>query len=74
MNYLRGGDINFISKSTKRIEELKTESSIFIGVTHDLNYAKIFFNKIIYLKDNNISYMGDDIEGCLDRYQAESKF
>lgn len=69
-----GGDINFISKSTKRIEELKTESSIFIGVTHDLNYAKIFFNKIIYLKDNNISYMGDDIEGCLDRYQAESKF
>ncbi|QWD83819.1 ABC transporter ATP-binding protein [Polynucleobacter sp. MWH-P3-07-1] len=67
-----GGDINFISKSTKRIEELKTESSIFIGVTHDLNYEKIFFNKIIYLKDNKISYVGGDIGGCLDRYQDES--
>ncbi|MBU3580971.1 ABC transporter ATP-binding protein [Polynucleobacter sp. AP-Capit-er-40B-B4] len=67
-----GGDLNFIEKSTKRVEELKNDSSIFISVTHDLNYAKTFFNKIIYIKNNKIVYFGDDIAGCLLKYQNES--
>lgn len=63
-----GGDINFISKATKRIEQIKNDASIFVSVTHDMEYAKKFFNKIIYLKDNSVKYYGEDIQNCVEMY------
>jgi len=63
-----GGDINFIDKASKRIEQIKNDASIFVSVTHDMEYAKKFFNKIIYLKDNSVKYYGTDIEKCVDEY------
>jgi ABC-type polysaccharide/polyol phosphate transport system ATPase subunit len=67
-----GGDINFIDKATQRIEHIKNTSSIFISVTHDMNYAKQFFNKIIYLKNNKIDYFGDDIEGAINKFTLDN--
>ncbi len=63
-----GGDINFIDKASKRIEQIKNDASIFVSVTHDMEYAKKFFNKIIYLKDNSVKYYGTDIENCVKEY------
>ena len=63
-----GGDINFIDKASKRIEQIKNDASIFVSVTHDMQYAKKFFNKIIYLKDNSVKYYGTDIENCVQEY------
>lgn len=63
-----GGDINFINKATKRIEQIKNDASIFVSVTHDMEYAKKFFNKIIYLKDNSVKYYGEDIQNCIEMY------
>ena len=63
-----GGDINFINKATKRIEQIKNDASIFVSVTHDMEYAKKFFNKIIYLKDNSVKYYGEDIQNCVEMY------
>lgn len=63
-----GGDINFIDKASKRIEQIKNDASIFISVTHDMEYAKKFFNKIIYLKDNSVKYYGVDIDNCVSDY------
>ncbi len=63
-----GGDINFIDKASKRIEQIKNDASIFISVTHDMEYAKKFFNKIIYLKDNSVKYYGVDIDSCVNEY------
>lgn len=67
-----GGDINFIEKATKRIEEIKNEASIFISVSHDMNYARKFFNKIIYLKDNKLKYFGTDIEYAILEYENDN--
>lgn len=63
-----GGDINFIDKASKRIEQIKNDASVFVSVTHDMEYAKKFFNKIIYLKDNSVKYYGTDIENCVKEY------
>jgi ABC-type polysaccharide/polyol phosphate transport system ATPase subunit len=68
-----GGDMNFIEKATKRIEEIKDNASIFVSVVHDMNYAKQFFNKIIYLKDNSIVYFGEDIDFAVNKYIEDSK-
>ena len=65
-------NINFIDKATQRIEHIKNTSSIFISVTHDMNYAKQFFNKIIYLKNNKIDYFGDDIEGAINKFTLDN--
>lgn len=67
-----GGDINFISKATKRIEQIKNDASIFVSVTHDMEYAKKFFNKIIYLKDNSVKYYGEDIQNCVEMYVKDN--
>ena len=63
-----GGDINFINRASKRIEQIKNDASIFVSVTHDMEYAKKFFNKIIYLKDNSVKYYGEDIQNCVEMY------
>ena len=68
-----GGDINFIEKATKRIEQIKNDASIFISVSHDMNYTKQFFNKIIYLKDNRLEYFGSDIEYAVSKYENDSR-
>ncbi|WP_151194061.1 ABC transporter ATP-binding protein [Cysteiniphilum sp. JM-1] len=63
-----GGDINFINKASTRIEQIKQDASIFVSVTHDMKYAKQFFNKILYLKNNQMEYFGTDIESCINQY------
>lgn len=68
-----GGDINFIDRATKRIEKIKNEASIFISVSHDMNYARQFFNKIIYLKNNTIEYFGEDIEYAINKYVEDNQ-
>ncbi len=68
-----GGDINFVNKASKRIEELKKNASIFISVTHNMEDAKKFFNKILYLKDNKVEYYGENIEYCINKYIEDNK-
>lgn len=68
-----GGDINFITKATKRLEEMKERADIFVAVSHNLDYIMGNFNKILYLKDNSIVYFGDDIQQCIDSYLNDSK-
>lgn len=68
-----GGDINFIDKATKRIEQIKSDASIFVSVSHDMKYARQFFNKIIYLKNNTIEYFGEDIEYAIEKYIEDNK-
>jgi len=63
-----GGDINFINKATKRIEDIKSDASIFIAVSHDMKYAREFFNKVIYINNNRIEYFGEDIEATIEKY------
>lgn len=63
-----GGDINFINKATKRIEDIKSDASIFIAVSHDMNYVKEFFNKIIYINNNKVEYFGEDIDFIIKKY------
>lgn len=65
------GDLGFIDKATKRLEDLKSESSIFISVSHNMDYAKDFFNKIIYLRNNSIYYYGDDFEYAIQEYKND---
>lgn len=68
-----GGDINFINKATKRIEQIKTDASIFVSVSHDMKYTRQFFNKIMYLKNNTIEYFGEDIEYAINKYIEDNQ-
>ena len=67
-----GGDINFINKATKRIEDIKSDASIFIAVSHDMNYVKEFFNKIIYINNNRVEYFGEDIDFIIEKYVQDN--
>ncbi|MFN7039240.1 MAG: ABC transporter ATP-binding protein [Alphaproteobacteria bacterium] len=63
-----GGDIGFIEKSSKKLDELRDKSNIFIVSPHDMNYVRQYCNKILYLKDRRIEYFGQDIEHGINAY------
>jgi ABC-type polysaccharide/polyol phosphate transport system ATPase subunit len=63
-----GGDINFIEKSSKKLEQLKGDANIFICAPHDMSYVKKYCNKILYLEKGHQVYFGTDIDGCIEQY------
>ena len=68
-----GGDINFIEKSSARLDEIKEKSSIFICAPHDMNYVRRYCNKVLYLADGTQRYFGEDIEYAISKYTNDVK-
>lgn len=68
------GDISFIEKATQRMHEIIEKSRIFITVSHDHALIKSLCNKVIYLKNRQIDYFGEDVQGIVDTYVTENKF
>lgn len=68
-----GGDINFIEKATKRVNDIILESKIFIASPHNMDYVRKFCNKVLYLKDHSVEYFGDDIEFGINKYYSDNQ-
>ena len=68
-----GGDINFIDKATKRVNDIILESRIFIASPHNMDYVREFCNKVLYLKDHTVEYFGHDIEFGINKYYSDNQ-
>ena len=66
-----GGDIGFIDKAKAKIDEIISNSRIFITAPHDMAYVRSMCNKVLYLKDRKAEYFGNDIEKAITMYQQD---
>jgi ABC-type polysaccharide/polyol phosphate transport system ATPase subunit len=67
-----GGDIDFIEKSSNRLNAIRDKAKIFIAAPHDMSYVRNYCNKIIYLKDRKIAYFGEEVERAIEQYEIDS--
>lgn len=61
------GDIKFQKKCLNKMEEFKKKGVTIIFVSHSMEQIKNFCSRVIYLKDGEIAFDGDIVEG-LKRY------
>ena len=52
------GDIHFQEKSTKRMEDLRSQGSAVLIVSHDLNYLAESVSRVIWIKDGAVALDG----------------
>lgn len=57
-----GGDINFIDKATKRINDLFESSKIMLMVSHSMSLIESLCNRCIVLSENRIVFDGDVLQ------------
>ncbi len=60
---LSAGDVNFVEKAKKRINELVSVAKILILVSHDLNLVKSLATRIIVLNHGRVHFDGDVATG-----------
>jgi len=68
-----GGDIHFIEKSEKKLNDIIHQSKIFICAPHNMEYVRKLCNKILVLKSGKIMYFGEDIEKGIKLYEKGDK-
>ena len=53
-----GGDIGFIEKSSKKLDEMIDKSKILIIVSHDMEHIRKYCNKVLWLYEGKIKLIG----------------
>lgn len=65
------GDIHFMEKATKRLEDIIEQSHILVLASHSNDIIKRFCNKVIVLERGQIQFFGD-VEQGIDFYTSRS--
>ncbi|WP_133136298.1 ABC transporter ATP-binding protein [Legionella rowbothamii] len=65
------GDIHFMEKATKRLEDIIEQSHILVLASHSNEIIKRFCNKVIVLERGQIQFFGD-VEQGIDFYTSQS--
>ena len=66
------GDLHFMEKATKRLENRIEQSHILVLASHSNDIIKRFCNKVIVLEKGQIQYFGE-VEKGIDFYTAEAR-
>ena len=67
---LSAGDIGFVDKANKRMKQVIQNSKGGIVATHDMNFARNYSTKVLYLDKGNIRYYGEPKE-AVDMYEKD---
>jgi ABC-type polysaccharide/polyol phosphate transport system ATPase subunit len=67
---LSAGDIGFVDKANKRMQEIIKKAEGGLIATHDMNFARNFSTKSLYLKDGNVKFFGNPDE-AVDMYEKD---
>lgn len=67
---LSAGDIGFVDKANKRMKEVIQKAKGGLVATHDMNFARNYSTKTLYLSGGNIRYFGDPNE-AVDLYERD---
>lgn len=67
---LSAGDIGFVDKANKRMQEVIARSEGGLIATHDMNFAKNYATKSLYLQNGTVKFFGDPAE-AVDMYEKD---
>lgn len=67
---ISAGDISFIDKAKKRVEELLSKAKIMIIVSHDLGLVSDIVDRLLVLEKGKIVFDGNVLDG-IDFYKKE---
>jgi lipopolysaccharide transport system ATP-binding protein len=67
------GDFFFQQKCLKHIQKLKDEGLTLIFVSHDMNTVRDFCQRVIFLKNSQIEFIGNSSDGIQKYYLNENK-
>jgi ABC-type polysaccharide/polyol phosphate transport system ATPase subunit len=68
-----GGDIDFESKATKKMEEFVSGGTTVVLATHDLDIVKKYCDKVIWIEKGRIAIEGRSSE-VVEKYIKESNY
>ncbi len=60
---LSAGDIGFVDKANKRMKEVIQKSKGGMVATHDMNFAKNYATKVLYLDGGKVKFYGEPKDG-----------
>ena len=55
LDNIAGGDIGFIEKSSKKLNEMIDKSKILIIVSHDMTHIRKYCNEVLWLDKGKLS-------------------
>ena len=58
------GDVFFQNKCFRRFEEMRSNNTTILFVSHDLGAIKMFCDRVLWLKDGEVFMLGDRDEVC----------
>ena len=67
---LSGGDISFVEKANRRMQEVITNSKGGLIATHDMNFVRKYCRRAIYLKNGMIKQIGEP-NMVVDEYERD---
>lgn len=67
---LSAGDIGFVDKANKRMQEVIKKSDGGLIATHDMNFARNYSAKVLYLVNGSVKFFGDPNE-AVDMYEKD---
>lgn len=67
---LSAGDIGFVDKANKRMKEVIQKSKGGMVATHDMNFARNYATRVLYLNQGTIKYYGDP-NTAVDIYERD---
>ncbi|MEO9276693.1 MAG: ATP-binding cassette domain-containing protein [Nitrososphaera sp.] len=67
---LSAGDIGFVDKANKRMKEVIQRSKGGMVATHDMNFARNYATKVLYLQGGMVRYFGEPNQG-VDMYMTD---
>ncbi|CAE6486911.1 ABC transporter ATP-binding protein [Candidatus Nitrosotenuis uzonensis] len=67
---LSAGDIGFVDKANKRMQEIIKKSDGCLIATHDMNFARNISTRSLYLKDGQVRFFGNPNE-AVDMYEKD---
>lgn len=66
------GDARFLEKAQNRLNKLILESKILVLSSHSNEIIKKFCNKVLWLENGNIRYIGSNVEETLEIYHQQT--
>lgn len=66
------GDASFVEKANKRFQEMIDQSHIMVVTSHDFGIIEKFCNKVLWLKEGKVAFIGSVAEG-VKRYKEDNK-
>jgi len=67
---LSAGDIGFVNKANKKMQEVIAKSEGGLIATHDMNFARNYSTKSLYLQDGKVKFFGEPSE-AVDMYEKD---